>query len=125
MGKASEAVQLLDTAIKKELDQFKGIEPRKSFIENTDESSVDELLKKFESKDEDEKWDGMYHDPQQDQCKLADQAAAVSFMEAQHRELNRHYKEENEVSIYKHQQIGAASFLTVKDMIKENVTGQG
>jgi hypothetical protein len=121
MAKAVDAVDLLERTIKKEHEQFKGVQPRLSFIENTDEPSVEALLEKFESEEEDEKWDKMYHDPDQDNYILGEKAAAVSFMEQHHRELNRHYVGENEVSIYKHEQVGSANFLTVKPLIRNNL----
>lgn len=125
MAKASDAVGILDKAITAEHEQFKGIVPKCSFIENTGESSVESLLKKFQSKEEDEKWSKMYADKRQDQYDIADKAASVSFMESYHSELLRHYQGENEVSALKHAKVGSASFLTVKNAILDNVKDRG
>lgn len=99
MAKIDELIPKLKEQADAEDKIFAGKEQREFFIEMMNVNSVDELLKLFDPKEHNEKWDAERQKPAPEQEELMLQRRAVAYMVAGKRDVHRHYKE-TELSAY-------------------------
>lgn len=78
----------------KERDQYKGVIPRRWFIDNMGESTYEKLLDDFDSQIHDDNWHGLWSNKWSKTIDKVVEARSVAFMDSGHRSVYEHYMDD-------------------------------